>query len=117
MATQALTADTVDDVVLGHDLVLVDFWAAWCGPCRQYGHVYSAVAQKHPDILFTTVNTDEHPAVAERFGIASVPTTIAFRSGRVVHVEVGPMMMAGLERVIAKLRAAPTAAGAAGVQG
>src|SRR5215204_3712060 len=79
MATVELTKDNFEDVVTGNDIVVVDFWAPWCGPCKGFAPVFEAASEKHPDVVFAKVNTDEQQELAGHFAIRSIPTIALFR--------------------------------------
>ncbi|GAA2639586.1 thioredoxin [Actinomadura fulvescens] len=104
MATVTLTAENFDEVAQGDGIVLVDFWAAWCGPCRRFAPVFEKSAEKHGDITFAKVDTEAQPELSERFGIASIPTLMAIRDGVIVFAEPGALPEQVLENVIEQVR-------------
>ncbi|MEV4255160.1 thioredoxin [Spirillospora sp. NPDC049652] len=100
MATVTLTADNFDEVAKGDGIVLVDFWAAWCGPCRMFAPVFEKSAEKHQEITFAKVDTEAEPELSQRFGISSIPTLMAIRDGVIVFAEPGALPEQALESVI-----------------
>ena len=102
MATVVLTKDNFDQVVNGNDMILVDFWAPWCGPCKGFAPVFEAASEKHADIVFGKVNTDEEQELAASFNIRSIPTLMLFREKVILFAQAGALPGSALEQVIAK---------------
>ena len=102
MATIALTNDNFEQVVNGNDMVLVDFWAPWCGPCKGFAPVFEASSEKHADIVFGKVNTDDEQDLAASFNIRSIPTLMFFREKVILFSQAGALPGSALEQVIAQ---------------
>jgi thioredoxin len=102
MATVELTAGNFNSTVTDGGLVLVDFWAAWCGPCRMFGPVFEKVSEQHPDAVFGKVDTEAEPEVAAAFNIASIPTLMIIRDGIVLYAQPGALPEAALEELVTK---------------
>jgi thioredoxin 1 len=104
MSTIVLTGKTFPETVSRDGIVLVDFWAAWCSPCRAFGPVFGAAAEEHPDIVFGKVDTEAESALARSLNIMSIPTLMAFRDGLLVFSQPGALPAASLAQLIAAVR-------------
>jgi thioredoxin len=104
VATVALTKQTFEQTVTGGGIVLVDFWAGWCGPCRRFAPVYEQASRTHRDIVFGKVDTEAEQELAAAAGIYSIPTLMAIRDGIVVFSQAGALPAAALEQVISAVR-------------
>ena len=105
VATVELTKDNFEQVVTGNDMVVVDFWAEWCGPCKGFAPVFEAASGKFSDIVFGKVNADEQQALAGVFNIRSIPFVMCFREQVVLYAQAGALPAEGLESVISQARA------------
>ena len=100
-----VTQENFAQVVNGNNMVIVDFWAPWCGPCRSFAPAYEAASEKHPDIVFAKVNTEEQQALAGSFQIRSIPTLMIFREKIIIFAQPGALPASALDQVIDKAKA------------
>jgi thioredoxin 1 len=105
VATLNLTKDTFESTIVDNDTVLVDFWAAWCGPCRAFGPVYEKVSEDHPDVVFAKVDTEDQQELAQHFNIRSIPTLMIFRDQVGIYSQPGALPEPMLRDLIDKARA------------
>jgi len=104
VATIELNEETLEKTVVDNDIVIIDFWAEWCGPCKSFAPIYEEVSEKHPDIVFAKVNTEEQQAIGAHFQIRSIPTLMIFREQIVLFSEAGMLPASGLEQIIQQVR-------------
>ncbi|BDZ65629.1 thioredoxin family protein [Agromyces mangrovi Wang et al. 2018] len=105
MPTTTITAADLTSTIRDNEIVLLDFWAAWCGPCRAFAPVFERAAEQHPDIVFGKIDTEAEQALAAGFRITSIPTLMAFRDGIIVFAQPGALGAPQLDQVIAGVRA------------
>ncbi|CAJ1504732.1 thioredoxin [Mycobacterium sp. SVM_VP21] len=104
MATQDLTAAKFEETIADNDIVLVDFWASWCGPCRSFAPTFAAVSEKHPDVVFAKVDTEAEQQLAAAAQIRSIPTLMAFKKGTLVFNQAGALPAAALENLVQQVK-------------
>jgi len=110
MATVDLTKDNFEQVVSDNDVVMVDFWAPWCAPCRAFAPTFEQASEQHADVVFAKVNTEEQQEVAGAFNIRSIPTLMVFRENVILYAEAGSLPAPALEQVIAQAKSVDMAA-------
>jgi len=104
VATIELNEELLEKTVVDNDIVIIDFWAPWCGPCKSFGPIYEEVSEKHPDIVFAKVNTEVEQGIAAHFQIRSIPTLMIFREQIVLFSEAGMLPASALEQVIEQVK-------------
>ena len=104
MATIKVTLDTLEDILEKNDIVLIDFWAEWSGPCKMFGPVFEKSSETHPDIVHAKVDTEEDQQMAAAFGIQSIPTLAIFREKILIYKQPGALPAAGLEDIIKQVK-------------
>ncbi len=104
MAVVELTKENFEQVITSNPMVIVDYWAPWCGPCRGFAPVFEAVAEANPDVVFAKVNTDDEQEIAQHFQIRSIPTLMVFKEQVVVFSQAGALPKGPLEQVVEKAK-------------
>lgn len=104
MSTTQLTRDNLDQTLADNDIVLIDWWASWCGPCRSFAPVYEQVSEKHDDVVFGKIDTEDQQELAAGAQITSIPTVMAFREGILLFSQPGVLPAAGLESLISQIK-------------
>jgi thioredoxin reductase (NADPH) len=105
VTTRELTAADFNDTITDNDIVLVDFWASWCGPCRQFAPTFQASSEKHPDIVHAKVDTEAEQGLAAAAQIRAIPTLMAFKKGKLVFNQAGALPPAALEDLVQQVKA------------
>ncbi len=104
MSTIELTEETFDSTLDEHNIVLVDWWAEWCGPCKQFGPIFEEASEKHPDVVFGKIDTEAQQGLAANAAITSIPTIMAFREGILVFAQPGALPAPALESLLAQVQ-------------
>ena len=105
MATIEITKENFEDIVTKNSMVILDFWASWCGPCKAFGPTFEAVSEKYPDVVFGKINTEEQQELAGHFQVRSIPNVMLFRDQVVLFSQPGAMPAAGIDSVIEQANA------------
>ena len=105
MATIEITKENFEDIVTKNSMVILDFWASWCGPCKAFGPTFEAVSEKYPDVVFGKINTEEQQELAGHFQVRSIPNVMLFRDQVVLFSQPGAMPAAGIDSVIEQAKA------------
>jgi thioredoxin 1 len=100
----AITKENFEDVINKNPMIIIDFWAPWCGPCKNFGPVFEAISDKYPDIVFAKVNTEEQQEIGSMFQIRSIPTLMIFRDQIIIFAQPGALPGPALEEIIGKAR-------------
>ena len=105
MATIEVTKDNVEEIISKNEMVILDFWAEWCGPCKSFAPTFEAASEKYPDVVFGKVNTEQQQELAAQFQIRSIPNVMLFREQVMLFTQPGAMPAAGIDSVIAQAKA------------
>jgi thioredoxin reductase (NADPH) len=105
VGTRDLTAAQFNDTIENNDIVLVDFWASWCGPCRQFAPTFHASSEQHPDVVFAKVDTEAEQQLAQAAQVRSIPTLMAFKKGKLLFNQPGALPPAALEDLVQQVKA------------
>jgi thioredoxin len=105
VATIEVTKDNIEEIISKNEMVILDFWAEWCGPCKSFAPVFEAASQKYPDVVFGKINTEEQQELAGQFQIRSIPNVMLFREQVMLFTQPGAMPAAGIDSVIAQAKA------------
>jgi len=104
MATLEMTSENFEATITDNEIVLIDFWADWCGPCKMFGPIYERTSEKNPDLVFAKVDTEDQQELAAQFGIRSIPTVGVFREKILLFLQGGALPESGLEELIGRVR-------------